>query len=146
MASDSISDYDDPMLEGVASAVMLSLLVAGAAELQFSFPGIENRGYVVAAVFDSEEGWRTRRGAVRTATVRAADGQLVFTGLPPGRYAAMFFHDVNGDGKLNTLPIGLPLEPYGFSLNARGGFGPPAWRAAAFDVTGETTVQTIRLR
>ena len=134
------------MLLSALTAVMLSLPLGAVGELRFAFPGIERRGYVVAAVFDSEEGWRARRGAVRTATVRAADGQVVFAGLPAGRYAAMFFHDVNGDGKLNTLPIGLPLEPYGFSRNARGSFGPPAWRAAAFDVTTEATVQTIRLR
>ena len=115
-------------------------------EVRFSFPSLERRGNVVAAVFDSEASWRARSGAVRTATASAAEGRVVFGGLPPGRYAAMVFHDVNGDGKLNTLPIGLPVEPYGFSRNARGRFGPPAWGAAAFDVTVAPVVQTIRLR
>lgn len=133
----------------VVTAFLALLLVSptgsSPGELQFTFPGLERRGFVVAAVFDSEAAWRARSGAVRTLSVRAADGRVAFPDLPPGRYAAMFFHDVNGDGKLNTLPIGLPVEPYGFSRNARGRFGPPAWRAAAFDHAGGPVTQSIRL-
>jgi uncharacterized protein (DUF2141 family) len=116
------------------------------AELRFLFPEVEGRGYVVAAVYDSEASWIARSGAVRASRVRADDAHVAFAGLPPGRYAAMFFHDRNGDGKLNTLPIGLPMEPYGFSRGARGRFGPPSWSAASFEVQSERVVQTIRLR
>jgi fermentation-respiration switch protein FrsA (DUF1100 family) len=42
------------------------------------------------------------------------------------------YHDRDADGRLDTLPIGLPLEPYAISRDAPARFGPPAWRAAAF--------------
>ncbi len=58
----------------------------------------------------------------------------------------MAFHDVDSDGRLDTLPIGLPTEPYGFSNNARGTFGPPAWRQATFGLTTGGARQVIRLR
>ena len=57
----------------------------------------------------------------------------------------MVFHDKNNDGRLNTWPIGMPSEPYGFSNNARGRFGPASWQAASFEVRGDS-VQTLRLR
>ena len=66
-------------------------------------------------------------------------------GLAPGRYGLMVFHDKNNDERLNTWPIGMPSEPYGFSNNARGRFGPASWQAASFEVRGDS-VQTLRLR
>ena len=61
--------------------------------------------------------------ACKGATVTAA-----FTGLTPGTYAVRAFHDLNGDGKLNTNPFGIPTEPYAFSRDARGAAAPPDWR------------------
>ena len=46
-------------------------------------------------------------------------------GLAPGQYGAMIFQDLNKDGKMNFNLVGMPLEPYGFSNNSRGLFGPP---------------------
>ncbi|WP_371514874.1 DUF2141 domain-containing protein [Brevundimonas denitrificans] len=55
------------------------------------------------------------------------------------------FHDVNGDGEMNTNPFGMPTEPFGFSNNAVGNMGPASWARAHFAVSGETR-QTITLR
>ena len=55
------------------------------------------------------------------------------------------FHDVNGDGQMNTNPFGIPIEPYAFSNNAVGNMGPARWSAARFPVSGETA-QTITIR
>ena len=55
------------------------------------------------------------------------------------------FHDVNGDGEMNTNPFGMPIEPYAFSNNAVGNMGPARWEQARFTVTG-TAAQTISIR
>ena len=39
----------------------------------------------------------------------------MFDDLAPARYAVAVYHDVNGNGRLDTVPPGLPTEPYGFS-------------------------------
>ena len=39
-------------------------------------------------------------------------------GLPDGDYAVRAFHDLNGDGKMNTNPFGMPVEPDEYSQNA----------------------------
>jgi uncharacterized protein (DUF2141 family) len=55
------------------------------------------------------------------------------------------FHDRDANGKMNFNPLGMPLEPYGFSNNARAPFGPPSWRRAAFTVRPGGNAQAIRL-
>ncbi|WP_234364307.1 DUF2141 domain-containing protein [Lunatibacter salilacus] len=53
--------------------------------------------------------------------------------LPEGRYAVSAFHDHDGDGKMRTGAFGIPKDAYGFSNNAKGFFGPPAFEKAAFN-------------
>jgi uncharacterized protein (DUF2141 family) len=55
----------------------------------------------------------------------------VFTNLAPGRYAAVAFHDENGNSRLDKSLLGMPTEPYGFSNNVEGFLGPPTFDAAA---------------
>jgi uncharacterized protein (DUF2141 family) len=102
-------------------------------------------GQVMIALFDSEAAYNG--GApVRQAMVAASGPRVaVFDDLPPGRYAARLFHDVDGDGQMDTNPFGLPVEPYAFSNNAVGNMGPAGWDRAAVEVTGAVE-QTIRLR
>jgi uncharacterized protein (DUF2141 family) len=94
-----------------------------------------------AATFDGDLADRLAATAVN------ASGRVVatFENLPAGDYAVKAFHDVNGDGEMNTNPFGMPVEPYAFSNNAVGNMGPARWSAARFAVSGETT-QTISIR
>ena len=61
----------------------------------------------------------------------ALKSAVVFSNLEPGRYAAIAFHDENGNGKLDKNFLGIPTEPYGFSNNVQGFLGPPTFDAAA---------------
>lgn len=117
---------------------------ASTAELRLTFPGLQPTGSVAYAVYADERSWSQRRGAVESGT--SPVGQDIILRLAPGRYAVMAYHDRNGDKKLNTLPIGLPTEPYGFSNDSRGTFGPPPWRAAVFSLDEAGARQALRLR
>lgn len=120
---------------------------AAAADLRVSFPGLPTGSQVSVAVFQSPGDWKRRAAPVwaETVTLGAGDPRLV-RNLPPGHYAIMAYHDRNANGRLDTLPVGLPVEPYGFSNNSRGVFGPPPWRAAAFELSPSGADQVIRLR
>lgn len=121
----------------------------GGASLQFSWTGIkEAEGKVTVALFDNEAAYKATQNPVRTAEVPAASPsvQVSWTGLKPGRYAAVAYQDKNADGKLNTLPVGLPTEPYGFSNDARGRFGAPAWKVASFEVTAGANNRSAALK
>lgn len=117
--------------------------------LTFRFTGVKAaEGKVVVALFDSEAAFKATRNPIRTATVDAVSPatHVSWTGLKPGRYAAVAYHDRDADGQLDKLPVGLPTEDYGFSNDARGRFGAPRWSAAAFEVKAGSNVQSIAVK
>ena len=79
--------------------------------------------------------------------VEGDSASYVFTNIPVGTYAIAVFQDKNGDGKLNKNLFGIPKEPYGFSANKYGKFGPPAFEDVAFDVEEDVSLSlTINLK
>lgn len=63
-----------------------------------------------------------------------------------GWYAVKAYHDLDGDGELDRGAFGRPTEPYGFSNDARGRFGPPSFEAARFEHRSATSRIEIELR
>ncbi|MGO1118427.1 DUF2141 domain-containing protein [Rhodovibrionaceae bacterium A322] len=63
--------------------------------------------------------------------VTADQTRVVFSDLPPGRYAVAAFHDQNGNEELDSNLLGIPTEGYGFSKGASGLAGPPSFEDAA---------------
>ena len=53
------------------------------------------------------------------------------------------FHDQNNNDKLDSNFMGIPNEPYGFSNNARGTFGPASWDDAKFEIKSDSLVISI---
>ena len=104
-----------------------------------------NTGAVMVALYD--EATYSGGRPVRAARIDVAAGErtVIFEGLPAGDYGVKAFHDVNGDGKMNTNPFGMPTEPYAFSNNAVGNMGPAGWDRARFEVS-RPTAQTISIR
>jgi uncharacterized protein (DUF2141 family) len=95
-------------------------------------------GFVGAIQHSTDAGLLNDRGRVAGAALRAAAGSqsIIFTRLPPGRYAAIVFHDENDNGRLDENPWGVPVEGYGFSNNAQGTLGAPSFDAAGVTLDG----------
>lgn len=131
-----------------ATLALLAANSASAADLTLTLRAQGSGGTIAVAVYATAEDFRTSRNPVATRVVPAPGGatSVTITGLAPGRYAVGAFHDADGNGELTLWPIGLPREAYGFSRNARGRFGPPAFDAAAFDLPAEGARQAITLR
>jgi uncharacterized protein (DUF2141 family) len=139
----------------IAALALAALLVSAPAfaepagndaTVTLTFDTAASTGQVMVVLFGSAEAYAGQGAPVAQAMVDVAAGQhtATFT-VPAGDYAVKSFHDVNGDGKMNTNPFGMPTEPYGFSNNARGNMGPATWSQAHFTVEG-TAAQTISLR
>lgn len=131
----------------IAAGLLSAASAPQAATLNLQVQGLKPRGQVMVALYDSEKSWNAKTGAVRELRlpVAATSASVTLEGLAPGRYGAMVFQDLNKDGKMNFNLVGMPLEPYGFSNNRRGLFGPPAWQAAAFKLGG-SAAHAVRLR
>ena len=139
---------------GLALAVLLLMATApavlaadpGAASLTVVFQGIKTAtGPLMVSLAADPTAYAGKAPAAAQAMVNVsgASATVTFGGLKPGTYAIRAFHDLNGDGKLNTNPFGVPTEPYAFSNNAHGVMGPAPWEAAAFDVKPGENRQTI---
>ncbi len=113
--------------------------------LTLTFETGAETGAVMVALYDAEAAYEGGAPA-RVARVDVAAGQheAVFD-LPAGAYGVKAFHDVNGNGKMDVNPFGMPTEPFAFSNNAVGNMGPAKWDRARFEVSG-ATAQTIRIR
>ncbi|MEM6830192.1 MAG: DUF2141 domain-containing protein [Bacteroidota bacterium] len=55
-------------------------------------------------------------------------------GIKRGVYAVSIYHDENGNDELDTNIFGIPKEPYAFSNNAKGAFGPPSFQDCQFTI------------
>lgn len=145
-------------LQSLTGAAILGLFLSAAvlapafaaedkASLKINVNGLEAQtGQVLIALFDSADGFEANTPLRDAAVdVEAADITISFSDLALGRYAFKLFHDVNGNGELDTDMLGIPSEPYSFSQDASDPFSAPEWDESKFSLRGGETVQTIML-
>jgi uncharacterized protein (DUF2141 family) len=116
-----------------------------AGEVSVTFSGITApKGALMIGLYDNEAAFAGGQpvGGYRLAVDGSTVSQSI-KGLKPGRYAIKVFHDVDGDGRMNTNAFGIPTEPYAASNNAPSTMGPPKWADAVFEVGADGAVQTI---
>ncbi len=115
--------------------------VATLGKVAMRVEGLKPQGTIRLALF-RRSGFPNSEKALRTVSrpVSGRSIEIVVDALEPGEYAASVYQDLNDDRVLNKGAFGIPQEPYGFSNNARGNFGPPAFTQASF-VMAEKNVQ-----
>ncbi len=128
-----------------AASLLAGAAAAQAFELRVEVLNARPQGLVNGALF-AEAGWLKNDQALQGVREPAADKTvLVYRNLPTGAYALSLFQDENGNGKFDRNPAGMPLERYGFSRDAMGRMGPPAFADAMVELKADTTV-TVTLR
>ena len=108
-----------------------------------------SKGVVLACMTTNSKVFpRCREDAASYRVSMPADGanKLVFKGVKPGRYAIALLHDENTNGKADRALSMIPKEGFGFSRDAKVRMGPPSFKSAAFDYSGEGTAMTIKMR
>lgn len=96
----------------------------------------EVKGTIRVSLFNNENDFLKQAVVSKVVKVSAAEASVVFDNLRPGEYAVSVIHDVNGNQELDKGFMGIPQEPYGFSNDARGKFGPPSYEESKLNVTG----------
>lgn len=76
----------------------------------------------------------TKARCVHTGSAPAQAGTTLVrvSGVPVGRWAAMAWHDANGNGQVDRNMIGMPRELIGFSNDVRVKMSAPKFADAAF--------------
>ena len=141
--------YTSTAFIGVLTLSLLPGTATNADELTVRVDNIKEAGEIHIAIYDSADAFEADRGEKGGAAPGITQGmiEMVEPGsvtyryeLPPGTYAIGIFHDANLNNRLDNYFFGVPREQYGFSNNARGFMGPPAFDAAAFLVVGKPAV------
>jgi len=98
------------------------------------------KGQVMVGLFDKEDNFLKKpiKGVSAKATVEGQE--LVFENLPFGEYAVSVIHDENENGELDTFLV-IPTEPYGFSNNVMGKFGPPSFEQTKISFKNDTSIE-----
>jgi uncharacterized protein (DUF2141 family) len=101
------------------------------------------KGSVFVGLYNKPQGFASQN-AFRAFSYEISGTEMwvTFDSLAKGSYAAAIIHDENNNQKLDQGEMGIPVEGYGFSNDARGLFGPPDFRLAMFYFSG-TADKTI---
>jgi uncharacterized protein (DUF2141 family) len=137
-----------PVALTYAACALAPLAAQPAGEVRLTVTGLRSAsGMVRCELFDNAQAFPRGR-EIAGAAVPIADGRAVcvFRGVPAGRYAIAFMHDENGNGRMDFNLVGIPVEGYGFSNNARALLGPPSFTEAAFSYEGGAAQLSATIR
>lgn len=127
------------MVESVVGEIPISealtVTVTGAAN--------EN-GTMFLAIYADKASFNDPAKAISRTQQAIINGSSTFTFRAkdlPKKLAIAVYHDENLDSSLNRNAIGIPLERYGFSNDARGTLGPPSFEEAEIERPDSGSIQ-----
>lgn len=139
------------MRRAAPAAALAGLLIgasAAAADLTVTVQGIRNdHGRVYVTLFDGAKTWLDDKHSTQdlSDSARPGDMAFVFHDLAPGSYAAVTFHDENGNTVMDFDLIGLPTEGFAFSNQARPFLSAPSFERCAFEIGSSSAHILIKM-
>jgi uncharacterized protein (DUF2141 family) len=122
---------------------------ASAAEVVVRISGLsEPVGQVGCSLFSGASGFPMDSTSARNLWL-PADAKGVscrFNDVPEGTYAVSIGHDLNGNRRVDTNFIGLPMEQWGVSNNARPSLRAPRFDEASFKVAADARDVVIDIK
>ena len=131
----------------VGVAALLAPNTATAGDLTVEIQGVaSDKGNVMVALYKKDDKWMGRSTAGTMVAAKKGAVLVSFKDLPDGEYAVSLFVDENSNGKLDANAIGIPIEPFAFSNDASGNFGPPTFEQAKFIVGKDSKSIVINIK
>lgn len=115
-------------------------LCCNAAEVSFDVGGIQaDEGVIVLLLFSQSEqdafpSELNRASCNEKARASLSTVTLTCSAIEPAIYAAVVFHDVNDNGRLDHNWFGLPQEAFGFYRHYKVLFSPPDFEDVSFSL------------
>ncbi|HQQ83045.1 MAG TPA: DUF2141 domain-containing protein [Cyclobacteriaceae bacterium] len=103
------------------------------------------KGKVSIGLFNDAKVFMKKRIDSRSVQAQNGEVTLQFEHLPEGEYAITVMHDENGNGELDSNFVGIPVEGFGFSNDAKAMFGPPSYDKCVFHHQADQQI-TIHLK
>ncbi|MCG8576259.1 MAG: DUF2141 domain-containing protein [Flavobacteriales bacterium] len=98
-----------------------------------------DQGMVMIEILDKEE--KTIKSLM--SPVKDQKATITAGEFTEGTYSIRFYHDENGNQKMDSDKYGRPLEGYGYSNNAKGFMGPPEFEKTLFELKEDLTLSLI---
>jgi len=118
--------------------------------LEVEVLGMRNdHGQVGCSLFNDPPSFpRDESKVIRHAWAPIHGGKAIceFPGLAAGEYAAVVYHDENGNGKFDENFLGMPKEGFGFSRDAPARLSAPTFDEANFKYDGKHLRIPIHIR
>lgn len=136
-------------MKALAAALIFVALPVQAATLTVHVGNISPKGGTLRLSLYDEFTWSsTVDDPLASANVPAAAAQttVVLKDLKPGVYAIKTYQDANNNGKFDQNFIGLPLERYGFSHDARPFLSEPSFDRTCFTLKDGDNEITLHLQ
>ena len=132
----------------LAMVITAPSLAQGSGDLHVVVNNIKHEvGVLQVAIFDNEESYLKDALEIKTIRVnKRGTAELTFESLPYGKYCLSIFHDLNENVELDTNFMGIPKEPFGFSNDVMGTFGPPGFEKASVSVASAKQSTSIKLK
>ena len=114
-----------------------------------------NNGLALIGIYDKEENFgkakvnkklNTEKILTGAATEISNNKAQIKLDIPFGPYVVSGFQDFDGNGVISGNFLGIPKEPFGFSNDAKGRFGPTKWQDAVFVFNKSNQEITLRLK
>ena len=109
---------------------------------------LSSEGPIRIAIYDSLESFGNPEKAIIKDALQPASGFVVWEiklDFLPEEFSIAAFHDLDNNGELDRALFNAPVEPYGFSNNARSIFGPPTYEQTLISRPTEPRVIEIRV-
>ena len=122
--------------------------VADGLQIRVAINGVSQMGIMKLELYNSEDGFLSKKGRLRSIRDKALDAPMVMcVNVPePGTYAITAYHDKDGNRKLKKKWDFTPREPYGLSNNPEIKTRRiPKFEEAAFQVGSQGTDILINL-
>jgi len=118
-----------------------SLMSAQNAKLTVAVSGLKNdTGVVKVGLYNSDGTFLKTTYKSLASEIKDNKAVVTFDNLPAGEYAISTYHDENRNGKFDRNAMGMPLEEYATSNNAKGIMGPPLYSDAKFTVSKDSKI------
>ena len=118
--------------------LLLSFKNGNSGEVLIEVTGINfsKKGNLVIGLFNQNGFPKANQSSYgKTIPITSSTMTVKFTSIQLGEYAVAVFQDQDLNDKLSTNLVGIPNEPFGFSNNKFGMFGPPSFSEVSFKVS-----------
>ena len=122
---------------------LLSLIFVylSASDLKIEIENIKSdKGQIKVGLYKDANSFPKSGRSYKYKVLNINSNVCIFKDLPNGDYAVAIYHDENKNKKLDKF-LGIPIENYAFSNNARSMFGPASFDDAKVELTQNKTIK-----